>query len=194
MKTVGGKSLQRELKALAERIDREVNDAVDDALDATEESAKARLIYQDTVHTGALYHSFVKRTIGTTPNTTRHTLDNIDYKAPLVEWGTGGYFAEGSSWGFRGPPMPYRAPTFSMRLIYAILGWIITKPGFRSPRDQPGPPRDAAPAIAKAIADGSETRPPGTPPQPFMRPAWAKQKAQLPLKTRSAVKRAVRRT
>lgn len=191
MKVTGVKSVQRSLQKLADELDDEVNDAVSDSLASTERRAKRKIISNDTVETGELYRSFVRYSVSSGPYSTRHTLNNVDPKARLVEWGTGGYFGEGVSHGFSVPSDgPYDSPTFSIRLIRSILGWIIKKPGFRTAG---GPPREAAPAIAKAIADGSESRPPGTPAQPFMRPSWAVEKPALSLNLMLAVHKAVRR-
>lgn len=195
MKTVGFKSVQRKLEKLADNLDDEVNDAVSDSLSSTERRAKRKIVSNDTIETGELYRSFVRYSVSSGPYSTRHTLNNVDPKARLIEWGTGGYFGEGVSHGFSVPSDgPYKSPSFSLRLIRSILGWIITKPGFRAPRDQAGPPREAAPAIAKAIADGSDSRPPGTPPQPFMRPAWAVEKPTLKLNLQLAVRNAIRKS
>ena len=188
MKVTGLQSIERTLQDLRDNLDDEVNDAASNALASTERRAKRRIVSQDAVETTELYHSFVRRSVSAGPKTTRHTLNNVDPKGKYVEYGTGGYFGEGSSWGFPAP-RPYKSPTFSLRLINSILGWIINKPGFRTS----GPPREAAPAIAKAIAQGSDTRPPGTPPQPFMRPAWSVEKFDIHRRMRGAAKRAVQR-
>lgn len=191
--TVNGlSSITRTVENLKDNLEDEVNDAVDDTLDATERRAKFRIVSQDAVATTDLYRGFrqVRHPIQhPRGNGTRFRLMNTEPHAKFVEWGTGGHFMEGASWGYTPPEKPYKAPSYSNRLVRNIVEWIVVKPGFR----RSGPPIRMARNIAQSIAFGSEADPlPGTPAQPFMRPAWFVESKKLKWRLVSAVHTAAR--
>lgn len=180
-------SLQKRLEKLKGGLDDAGTEAADDALDATERNAKRRIIEQDAVQTTDLYRGFVQSTVKT-PRATRKRLRNTARHGNVVEWGSGQQF--GSS-GFSQMPLngPYKAPSFSTTLVNAIREWIVEKPTFRRVNALP---EDAAVGIARGIAGNVDNRPSGTPPQPFMRPAWRHGKRVLDHQARKNVREALR--
>lgn len=189
----GGKSIQRKLTKIKNNLRDNVADAAESSLDATERRAKRKVVENDAVASTDLYrgfrqtHTYVVKTRGPAE---RYTLTNSEPHAKLVEWGTGGHFGTGGSWGFSPPPNRYESPSFSIQLIIAIKDWIMEKPGFRKAR----PPRWAAVPIARSIARGSPSDPlPGTSAQPFMRPAWFVEKPKLKTKAVWEAKKTIRR-
>jgi len=196
MTVSGGKSIRRSIRKLKRDLDREVNDAVERGLDGTERGAKRRLVEKDAVATTEVFNSFVQNITHEVVDSTatqRHTLKNVSPHASFLEFGTGTNFAEGAMWGFNVPTNPYAAPSFSSRLIGAIATWIRVKPGFRGARNM-RPDEEDAVWIAWSIAYPTRKDPEtGTPPQPFMRPAWFVGKNKTRTDAMLAVKKAVGR-
>lgn len=197
MTVKGGKSLRRRLRNLKDELHDEVVDAAEDGLDSTEKRAKRKIVENDAVGSPAaeMFHSFVQSKgpiVKDRGRGTRLTLTNTSDHAPYQEWGTGGHFGEANHWGFGQPPVPFKAPDFSFELIAAISTWIAFKPGFR----RAGPDQGKAIPIARSIAYGSQKGGdplPGTPAQPFMRPAWFFGKNQVRANATLAVKQTLRR-
>ena len=183
----GFDSLQKRLEKLKGDLEDAGTEAADDALNATERNAKRRIVDDDAVASTELYSSFVQSTVET-PSGVRKRLGNEASHANVVEWGSGQQF--GSTQYSRLPSNgPYKAPSFSFDLINAIRQWIVEKPTFRR---QGRPPKEASVDIAAAIAGLKTGYESGTPPQPFMRPAWRRGKRVLKHQARKNVREAVR--
>jgi len=124
----------------------------------------------------------------------RHKLTNVAPYAKMQEYGTGSYFGRGGSWGYNVPVNPYEAPSFSVNLIRNIEGWIMLKPGFYGEQNYSPFGREDAIKVAYNIAEPTKDDPlTGTPPQPFMRPAWFASEEQIKTDFHLRVKRAVAR-
>lgn len=173
----GLKSLEKELQSLKDDVMDAAEDAVSDTLDDTEQRAKQRLIQEDAVHTTQTYRGFLQSHLDL-PSGFRKTLTNTTPHSKFVEWGTGQQF--GTSRYTTMPPQQFDAPDMSVQLVSNIARWVETKPSFR----REGPPRSLAYPISLAIAGHVDGHPSGTPPQPFMRPAWQRSKRLLEPKLR----------
>lgn len=181
----GLKSVQKKLERVKEELPRKVNDAVDDGLADTERRAKRRIVRQDAVHTTTLYRSFRTKTVPIGHVGTRHTLTNTATHSGYVEWGTGDYF--GTTQFLAQPTQRFDAPQMSTRLVNQLKYWVSSKPSL-----QPDGPREGfAVYLAKRIS-GLTKKPSGTPPQPFMRPAWQRGQRTVITGVRRAAKTALR--
>ena len=186
MSVKGLDSLQKRLEKLKGELEDAGTEAADDALNATERNAKRRIVEEDAVTSTDLYRGFVQTTVEM-PNKVRKRLGNEEAHANVVEWGSGQQF--GSTQYSRLPSNgPYKAPSFSSTLVNAIREWIVEKPSFRPTAPYP---EDAAIGIAQGIAGNVEGRQSGTPPQPFMRPAWRHGKRVLKHQAKKNVREAV---
>lgn len=155
--TKGFGSLRSKVERMKQGLEDDPKDEAEDILEDTKRASKREVISNDAVASTELFRSFaVEETDGT------FRLFNFAPHAALVEFGTGAFFQ----------PNPYTkgrfdAPDFSPHLVREIQAWIMMKPSFVLS----GSIGAAARNIALAIAEGTENRPPGTPAQPFMRPA-----------------------
>lgn len=181
--------LQRRLESMKDDIDDAANEAVSDALDATERRAKRNIVEQDAVQTTQLYRGFLKRSFPVTANRTRHLLTNIAPHAKFQEYGTGDQFGA-TRWSgvFPPPSRRFDAPSFSMTLITEIETWILQKPSFRLDGDV----RRMAVEISLSLS-GLSDNPSGHPPQPFMRPAWFVESQRIDKRVQRRVSQAIRR-
>lgn len=186
------RSVQRSIEGLKNDLQDDVAEAAEDGLDRTERLAKRKIVENDAVASTSLYRGF-KQTQSEVPTSKgpakRYTLTNTEPHAKLVEWGTGGHFNTGGSYGFTPPANRYSAPSMGAALYTAILEWIIIKPVMTW-----NPPFMAAHFISQSIVYGSESDPlPGTPSQPFMRPAWFVEESKVKLDARLQMYKSVRR-
>lgn len=175
-------------------LQEEPNKAAADGLEDTEQSAKRRLVQNDAIASTSVYRGF-RRTrrsdvIVDGKPATRHKLTNTSPHAEYLEFGTGGYFGTKPTFDLGLPSQRFEAPSFSVQLVAAIRRWMVLKPGFVIEGDG----YDTAASIAYTIAFGAPRDPsdvdhplPGTPPQPFMGPAWYINK----LPTKGAIRKAV---
>jgi len=148
-----------------------------------------KIINNDAVASTELFRSFVVR--GPTAQDFGRwsvRLTNYAPHAPYVEFGTG---------GFEGPSYPshltrnFAAPPMSPHLVQEIRAWIYMKPTFVVRENMTV--GSTAQAIATAIAFGSDTRPAGTPAQPFFFNAWFEEELMFIKSMRRTFKRKIGR-
>lgn len=148
-----------------------------------------KIINNDAVASTELFRSF--RVTGPTRQDFGRLsvrLTNYAPHAPYVEFGTG---------GFEGPSYPshltrnFAAPPLSPHLIAEIRAWIYIKPTFVIRENMTV--ESTAQAIAIAIAFGGDTRPAGTPAQPFFFNAWFEEELKFRKSMRRTFKRKIKR-
>jgi len=182
----GSNSLQKKLKDIRDDYRENVDEAVDDSLDQAERSMRMEIVANDAVDKGELLNSF-KHSKTQLVGGTRHTLRNVAPHALYVEFGTGDMF------GTSGYPVPvgvrrFGAPTLDTELVNEIENWM----RFRPVMPMTGSIKTSAFLIAERIA-GQTSKPSGTHPRPYVRPAWGRVKRTvLPLNLKRALRKTVR--
>lgn len=161
----GVNSVRRKVKRIQRDLKREIDDAVDQGLESTEDGARSRLVGSGRVVSGELASAFAVTSVSIGPGATRHRLVNRALYAKYIEFGTG------SRWGtspfdmffigMQAPPRRYKAPALSDGLKASIIKWVMTRPIFIGERSTA-----TAYKIARSISEL------GTHPHPFLRPAW----------------------
>lgn len=172
----GSKSLRRKVKHIRDNLGDEVEDAVRDGAQTTAAEMRANVAQQNAVWRGNLFGSIMAESRPTGNHARYRIVADVPYAA-FVEFGTGP----------RGDPtaplkFQFDAPEHTPELTREITAWVMTKPVFFGPRTE-----EVAWAIAKSIARN------GTTAQPFMRPAWFKQKPMIVTRAGYAAKRVIRR-
>lgn len=173
---VGFNSLERKLKRMDRKIERNTEKAVDKGAALTATEAIRFLALQNAFWRGNLAESIHFKNVDL-GSVSRTVIEAAAPYAAYVEYGIGP----------RGSALPsgkrYGTPSMHPNFVKNIREWVMTKPLFLGPRTD---------AVAWAIAETISEK--GTYPHPYMRPAWFKVKPMMMSEIRRGIRSAVRRS
>lgn len=180
----GIQNMQQKIKRLGRRLEKEPRRSVERGAAAMVADMKAEIVENDAVASTELFRGIVinRGDVLHGDGSSIRVVSTASHSG-FVEFGTGAFHR----------PNPYtqryEAPSFSGRLVSALIEWATIKPSVQT--ENPGALGWAVARVISGEADDTD-RPPGTKAQPFFFITWKKHKSRIVARAASGMRRAAR--